>query len=453
MGYDMNVPLEQTIALEKVNPVTDSALPNSFGPGLTMPELVYKLLRVVNSAVANDLAMSNNFTNLLSAFEALRDYVAENGFGDGSVTTDKIADGAVTTDKLAPLSVGFNQLASGSVKGDRIATHSIESYHINNRVIGATHIMDGNVVNEKIADGAVTKDKISAGAVDSVHLAEKAVRGAHLELGSVNSKHIADGAVVTETIANGAITDAKIANGAITGAKIAEGTTLPDGICGTTYDIHNFQDNNGSLLATLGSVRNFIASGEVDARFRSVQAKELSFGNNCLIAMGFNQVHGVSEPTENYDAANKRYVDAHTEPLILYAPYANEYPSMYLEDSRYGNAALSAIKSGKPIFVRVPPAAFITGNFSPDECASQNTALFSPVYHYQLPNNSDNKYLYLFYLRDEKTEVDLSTLGLGRIQLPVYGQIKLNVDNSSSKCTLDYLSGPEYYQVLHQNNN
>lgn len=415
MGFDMNVPIEQTIALEKVNPITDSALPNTFGPGLTMLELVNKLLRVVNSAVANDLAMGNNFTNLLAAFEALRGYVAENGFGDGSVTTDMIADGAVTTDKLAPLSVGFNQLASGSVKGDRIATHSIESYHINNMVIGATHIMDGNVVNEKIADGAVTKDKISAGAV------------------------------VTETIANGAIT----------GAKIAGGTTLPDGICGTTYAMDNFQDNKDSLLATLGSVRNFITSGmgEVDARFRSVQAKTMSFGNNSLIAMGFNRVRGVDDPTELYDAANKRYVDARTNPLILYAPYANEYPSMYLDDSRYGNEALSAIKNGKPIFVRVPPAAFITGNFSPAECASQNTALFSPVYHYQLPNNSDNKYLYLFYLRDEKTEVDLSALGLGRVQLPVYGQIKLKVDNSSSKCQLDYLSGQEYYNILHQNNN
>lgn len=97
-------------------------------------------------------------------------------------------------------------------------------------------------------------------------------------------------------------------------------------------------------------------------------------------------------------------------PLLLDADSAESYQN----DSSYGDAALEAIKSGRNILVRVPNAD--GGNY---------TAIYSPVLMYQAPNR-ENKYLYLFFLRDEKQ--DLSALlgqPAGSVQMPSYGQLKM----------------------------
>lgn len=98
-----------------------------------------------------------------------------------------------------------------------------------------------------------------------------------------------------------------------------------------------------------------------------------------------------------------------TNSLVLYADKAEEY----LADSAAGDEALDAILAGKQILVRVPNAD--GGTF---------TAIYSPIYMYQLPNYMNN-YLYLFYLRDEKQTLDLSALGAGTVQLPIYGELKM----------------------------
>lgn len=97
-------------------------------------------------------------------------------------------------------------------------------------------------------------------------------------------------------------------------------------------------------------------------------------------------------------------------PLLLDAASAEAYQN----DSSYGDAALEAIKSGKNILVRVPNAD-----------GGSYTAIYSPVLMYQVPNYQ-NKYLYLFFLRDEKQ--DLSALlgqPTGTVQMPSYGQLKM----------------------------
>lgn len=95
------------------------------------------------------------------------------------------------------------------------------------------------------------------------------------------------------------------------------------------------------------------------------------------------------------------------KPFVLYEEKATEY----LEKSLIGDQVLEAILAGRQILVRVPNAD-----------GGKHTAVYSPVYMYQLPNY-ENKYLYLFYLKDEKQ--DLSSVIGYPIQMPVYGELKL----------------------------
>lgn len=98
------------------------------------------------------------------------------------------------------------------------------------------------------------------------------------------------------------------------------------------------------------------------------------------------------------------------KPLLL----AVDSADTYLTDSSYGDAALAAIKAGRQILVRVPNAD-----------GGDYTAIYSPIMMYQVPNR-ENKYLYLFFLRDEKQ--DLSALlgqPAGTVHMPTYGQLKM----------------------------
>lgn len=99
-----------------------------------------------------------------------------------------------------------------------------------------------------------------------------------------------------------------------------------------------------------------------------------------------------------------------TTPLLLNADSAE----IYLNDSSYGDEALDAIKTGRQILVRVPNAD-----------GGSYTAIYSPIMMYQVPNYQ-NKYLYLFFLRDEKQDLS-ALLGQpdGTVQMPTYGQLKM----------------------------
>lgn len=108
------------------------------------------------------------------------------------------------------------------------------------------------------------------------------------------------------------------------------------------------------------------------------------------------------------------------KPLLL----DEEMASTYNTDPQYGDATLQAVLDGKQILVKTP-------NVSGDNYV----ASFSPVYFYQVPNqNSD--YLYLFYLKDEKQTIDLSPVGLGQIQLPIYGELQMKLSKEYTECPL-----------------
>ena len=113
-----------------------------------------------------------------------------------------------------------------------------------------------------------------------------------------------------------------------------------------------------------------------------------------------------------------------SKPLLLLDADSAE---SYQNDSSYGDAALEAIKSGKNILVRVPNAD-----------GGSYTAIYSPVLMCQVPNR-ENKYLYLFFLRDEKQ--DLSALlgqPTGTVQMPSYGQLKMLLSQEYNSNPLEF---------------
>ena len=119
---------------------------------------------------------------------------------------------------------------------------------------------------------------------------------------------------------------------------------------------------------------------------------------------------GISIPVE----LKAKIYYSNNKPLILNSDKVEEYDT----NSKYGDEALRAIVEGRQVLVRVPNA---DGN--------NYTAIYSPVYMYQVPNNA-NDYLYLFYLRDEKNSLDLTALGMGAIELPVYGELKMKLSET-----------------------
>ena len=97
-------------------------------------------------------------------------------------------------------------------------------------------------------------------------------------------------------------------------------------------------------------------------------------------------------------------------PLILSASKSEEY----LNDATIGDDALNAIINGRQILVRVANAD--GGNY---------TAIYSPIYMYQLPNYQ-NEYLYLLYLND------------GLVNgLPTYSQLKMKLSKEYNQTPLE----------------
>lgn len=99
------------------------------------------------------------------------------------------------------------------------------------------------------------------------------------------------------------------------------------------------------------------------------------------------------------------------KPLLLDDALVSEYDTT----TTYGDEALQAVLTGRQILVKTPNVD-----------GKQYTAIYSPVYMYQVPNK-DSDYLYLFYLKDEKQNIDLSMMGMGTIQIPIYGQLQMKL--------------------------
>lgn len=117
----------------------------------------------------------------------------------------------------------------------------------------------------------------------------------------------------------------------------------------------------------------------------------------------------------------------HVKKTVTYEPFVlnAEDAEIYLTSPTFGDEALNAILYGRQILVRVLNAS-----------GDNYVASYSPIYMYQLPNDKNN-YLYLFYLKDEKQNIDLSALGLGTIQVPLYGELKLLLSENYYKTPLE----------------
>lgn len=141
-----------------------------------------------------------------------------------------------------------------------------------------------------------------------------------------------------------------------------------------------------------------------------------TFGNNTEIEIKYNGTLVFGVNTENVSVGEFCYIKrpAAISPFVLYEEKTEEY----LTDTAVGDAVIDAIMSNRTIHVRVPNS---DGN--------KYTAIYSPIMMYQLPNYM-NDYIYLFYLKDEKQNLDLSALGMGTIQLPIYGQLKIKVSRT-----------------------
>lgn len=145
-----------------------------------------------------------------------------------------------------------------------------------------------------------------------------------------------------------------------------------------------------------------------------------SGGNNCLYVYVRNKPAGVYlvsmsvlEEEEEIHKLDIKYLPEEVttrKPLLLDANLSDYYGG----NAEAGDEALEAIKSNRQILIKVPNAD--GGNY---------TAIYSPVYMYQVPNYS-NQYLYLFYLKDEKQ--DLSALlgqPAGTVLMPTYGELTM----------------------------
>lgn len=108
------------------------------------------------------------------------------------------------------------------------------------------------------------------------------------------------------------------------------------------------------------------------------------------------------------------------KPLVLDATAAEAYK----KEAMAGDEALEAILHGRQIVVKVPNAS-----------GDNYVATYSPIYMYQLPNYQ-NEYLYLFYLKDEKQNLDLSMLGMGVVQMPLYGELKMKLSREYNQTPL-----------------
>lgn len=107
------------------------------------------------------------------------------------------------------------------------------------------------------------------------------------------------------------------------------------------------------------------------------------------------------------------------KPLLLDADMLASYNT----DPKYGDEALQAILSGRQILIHT------------ENAGGTDLEMYSPVYFYQMPVNG-GRYIYLFYLLDEKQEIDLSTIGAGKMEVPKFNQLKMILSKEYTECPL-----------------
>ena len=430
-------------------------LPLVFGYELSYMEQVAKLVAKLNEVISNDNQQVELINGYMDAFEQLHNEVM--GRAGAWITGEMLKGGIITTDHLTEQCVTNENLDVGAVRTSNIHNWSIIAEHIEDGAVGQAALANGAVVAGKLGADAVESRNIADGAILSQHLGEKVVQTSSIADGAVTSDKIGVGAVGTDNIANLAITWEKLADGCVDRHHISAGSVGTSQIaCGAIIGDH-FGEHVVDTIAiadnaiTGDKLNQLSVHGNTHILDYSIPGMKLMNG-----AIGHGQLGKQCVKSMNIYPSSVELMHLSAEaknrlappPLVLYGVRENKHPAMYLDDPTYGDQALTAILQGRQILVRVPNQDMV-GDVS--ACyAEHNTYLFSPVLTYQLPN-VDNDYLYLFYLRDEKQVIDLSALGMGAINVPVYGELKMKLSVKYDQCPLEYVDARIYGDMINEN--
>lgn len=203
-------------------------------------------------------------------------------------------------------------------------------------------------------------------------------------------------------------------------------TTVRDEVISLTVDIpESFQERPSNVIIGKIEYETYI----LYVFNKAYSSKAISVGINPVYKGGYSSCTIKNVKLEIGSVATKYVPKTYEEELLACCSKplvisAGSELKKEITDTGCGDEVLDAILRKRQILVQTPNAD-----------GTSYTKILSPVYMYQLPNYQ-NDYLYLFYLRDEKQTLDLSTMGMGTVQLPVYGQVQLKLSKEYTECPI-----------------
>lgn len=275
------------------------------------------------------------------------DAINSEHYVDGSIDNQHIADHTIQYGKLQEISgdhrllgrdsatnadVAEVQVATDMIADDQVTYAKMQDIATNNRVLGRTSSSDGTivetqVVSDLIADDAVTDAKLADHATDDANRA-------------VGTNHIKDNAVTSAKIAAGTIVNSDINDSAaIAGTKISMSLNqLSDVDVGTPGSSQDDQvlawDNANSKFSLtaasggggLGDIVDDSSpqlGGDLDVQARKIFTSTGTNTNIVIEPKGTGAVNvstskiiNVSNPTNDQDAATKKYVDDSSSEVV-----------------------------------------------------------------------------------------------------------------------------------------
>jgi hypothetical protein len=215
------------------------------------------------------------------------------GYGNGSITNEKLAVDAVTDDKVAAginkSKVGLDQVDNTSDEAKPISI--LTKIYVDAQVASVV-VSDGSITDAKIATG-INKSKVGLDQVDNTSDEAKPI--------STLTKNYVDAQVASVVVSDGSITDAKIAAG-IDKSKVGLG------------QVDNTSDEAKPISTlTKAYVDAQVASGVVDG---SITDAKITAGID-KSKVGLGQVDNTSDAAKPISTLTKAYVDAQVASVVV----------------------------------------------------------------------------------------------------------------------------------------